>query len=117
MMHAWVSEFTYFNKNIGGNAGYVNRVLNWEKESVKFENYLRALAGEKNMRLEYDGEKLFTWESKSVERFKNYYLPIANYMTFKDDSSQREAARDADNTTVKPFVSRLNFIDSRKQKQ
>jgi hypothetical protein len=117
IMHAWVSEFTNFSKKLDGAWNYGNRIFKWEKEAVKFENYLRALAGEKDMRLTYNGERLFNWEKKGVDRFKSYNLPIANYMVPEFTYEDRKIARDADNTRVKPPLKPLPMlVDSRKQK-
>lgn len=109
-MHAWSFEFT--NESRSG----ANR-LSREKAAVTFENYLRAKAGETTMRTVYtygpNQEKLFSLENTSVERFRNYKLPSANYIHPMDYNVPRLSA-DADNTINRQ--GKTIWIDTRKQK-
>ncbi|QCK15215.1 DUF6443 domain-containing protein [Mangrovivirga cuniculi] len=67
LLHAWDKEHTndrYFTSKY---KGYALTELN----AVKFENYLRAKAGEKTMRVNYGNSKIMSRESP------NYYLNIS----------------------------------------
>lgn len=113
IMHGWTFEFT----NMSRSDNYGNR-LQREKAAVTFENYLRASAGETNMREVYtlkgNAERIFAGESTSVARFKDYKLPTANYMrAIKMDYPK--LPRDADNT-INRQGRRPIFVDSRKEK-
>ena len=46
-----------------------------EKNAVRFENYLRAMSGQKTMRMHYDWKIITDFSNSSPEYFKNYALP------------------------------------------
>jgi hypothetical protein len=78
LMHGWSFENTNASRSDGAR-------LSREKVAVTFENYLRASTREKVMRTIYtlDGSQnnVFALENTSVQRFKRYKLPSANYLT------------------------------------
>ncbi len=113
LYHGWASEFT--NESKGTDFG--QRLLR-EKGAVKFENYLRASFGEKDMRTDYslqgNTERV---ASSSVEEAKAYQLPRANYLKFVPIINiERHLQHDVDATYVRPPIVPLKTIDTRKQK-
>jgi RHS repeat-associated protein len=50
-------------------------VLNSERNAVRFENYLRAMSGEKTMRMSY-GDTKISFAGSTPEYFKNYVFPL-----------------------------------------
>jgi hypothetical protein len=87
-------------------------VLTTEKNAVRFENYLRAEAGETKMRSHYGGYKI-DFTSHSVNYFKKFNFPLRR----SHYNARIEAAPNGilkDNTTVRKEM--MMTYDSRAQK-
>lgn len=64
-----------------------------EKNAVEFENYLRAMAGETNMRMTYSGTKFF--KDSSPEYFKNLEDPLRSTEGYWIPPTPRYPGQDA----------------------
>ena len=72
LAHAWlykIGHSSLINEKIG-------KVRYTEAFAVRFENYLRAHAGESKMRMTYDGNSITSFTQSTSEYFKNMNMPL-----------------------------------------
>jgi RHS repeat-associated protein len=54
-----------------------------EINAVRFENYLRAASGQKFMRMQYGGNSIPGFSSRSPEYFMNFHFPLRKYEEYR----------------------------------
>lgn len=93
LSHAWddlIGRSDLMHTNIGG--------TKWtERNAVRFENYLRAMSGETNMRMNY-GDNALGFGSSNPGYFKNYSFPLRKNEIYKRITTSNSVLQD--NTRV-----------------
>jgi len=101
LSHAW--DYIIGRKKYLDNDAANDKIGYTERSAVRFENYLRALSGEKTMRMSYGTDIGFP--SSSPEYFKKYQLPLKNgQYNIRMDSSPPPQGIIRDKTNVRKDI-------------